>query len=71
MTDRIGRSQSEGRVWDDALVSSLGDWEMLALLNIGNGKATSTGRDGEFSFRYVEWEVPVEHSRDAQRQLSI
>ena len=37
---------------------------MLILLNTGNGGSglTEAGRDEEFSFGHVAWEVPVGHS---------
>jgi len=37
---------------------------MLILLNTGNGGTglTEAGRDEEFSFGHVAWEVPVGHS---------
>lgn len=67
MTDEIGeRSQSlkkkrEYRTMPQFL-SWLTGW-MLILFTAGDGgtSLTATGRNEEFSFRHVEWEVPVGH----------
>ena len=32
---------------------------------------TEAGKDGEFSFRYVEWEVPVGHSQIAPQATTF